>query len=595
MSLPSELIPTRRRTGLPRRSRALIGVFAAVSVLGAACSSGGGRDVQQAATSKEDAPAPQKVHDVLPDPSITLTDDTVVVRSAGGRAVRRFDDDPDTIVIDAGAEGADQLDPGEIMLLTGVTVVRAAKVDKVGDELRITGAPVSLPEVIKNGSLKWDAQPIDMSNARLTVWAGEPAGATDGQSAPPAAPAGAGGGGIGIPGGLGRPGGARPPMPGGVGTTGQGDAPAEDVPSDEQVEDMWGDVNDVLGGGDGSDLFGLGADVIDLERAGARLASSVEELTADSGPGSSSTTTTAPPAIERAAKMTVDGVEYGFSYVRQEKEKLDIFKLSVESASGPEKKQEVAGADGPEEGDTIAATKVKGTLETEVKVKNMMHQGDMEIVDGVVRKLELVIPEMSGEVNVSAKFQALSMVANMVSDPLFDLPLSLEVPVVLGGIPFTMGIKVGVQVNLSMAMLDNTLSGLAKVTFGGDSGFRYADGAISVFGKRIQNGEDLLNSVKGLAEGPVGLVFTNELPKLSFGLGYKLVTAGVFLSNGYVASFHILPSPAPCTAANVSYVLAGGATAKFFGVDFEYARKAITEQRWHFNFPKDQRCNAEPG
>ncbi len=53
------------------------------------------------------------------------------------------------------------------------------------------------------------------------------------------------------------------------------------------------------------------------------------------------------------------------------------------------------------------------------------------------------------------------------------------------------------------------------------------------------------------------------------------------------------PSPAPCTAANVSYVLASGVVADFFGVEFELGRKAITEKQWHFQVPKDQRCNAE--
>ncbi|MGH9039883.1 MAG: hypothetical protein ACRDZ3_06595 [Acidimicrobiia bacterium] len=319
----------------------------------------------------------------------------------------------------------------------------------------------------------------------------------------------------------------------------RGGGPHRGHPPEDEVIDLWGDVNDVFGGGDDSDLFGLGAEppaepadpVVSLGDD-VRLISSVEEVAADA----STTTTTEPPTVERSAKVKLDGVEYSFSYVRQDKEKLDTFKLSVEIASGPEMKD-------------VAQTKVKGTLETEVKVKNMRHSGDIEVTDGVVKHMDFSVPEMTGEINLEAKFQALSMVASMTSDPLFDLPLSFDIPVVLGGIPFTAGVGIGVQVNLSMAMLDNTLSGKANMVFDGDGGFRYVDGATSVFGKRIQDAKDLLDSVKGLAEGPVGLVFTNELPKLSLGLGYDGVKASVFLSNGYVTSFHILPSPAPCTAA----------------------------------------------
>jgi hypothetical protein len=533
--------------------RTAVALVVSVAVLSAAaCSSGGGDgdSVQAGGVSGERSEATTTtapVRDVMPDPDIELTEDTVVVRSEGGRAVKSFSGG-DIIVIDADAEGADELDAGEVMLLTGVTVVRAAKIDKVGDELRITGAPVGLPEVIRNGKLTWDDEAVDLSKARLRMWGDDAAAPASGGSNRPAVPGGV------MPGGI---------VPGGKTVPGGDDIPTEDVPSEEEIEDMWGDVNDIMGGGDGGDLFGMGT--VDL--SGAQLISAAP-----------TTTTTAPPTVERTGKVKVDGVEYSFTYSRSDKDRLDTFKLAVESASGP-------GQDG------VGETKVKGTLETVVKVKNMRHSGDIEIVDGVVKSMDFSVPEITGEIDLEAKFQALSMVASMTSDPLFDLPLSFEIPVVLGGIPFTAGVGIGVQVNLSMAMLDNTLGGKAHILFDGDGGFRYADGAISVFGKRIQDAKDLLDSVKGLAEGPVGLVFTNELPKLTLGLGYDSVKAGVFLSNGYVTSFHILPSPAPCTAANVSYVLASGVVANFFGVDFELGRKAITEKQWNFQFPKDKRCN----
>lgn len=255
-----------------------------------------------------------------------------------------------------------------------------------------------------------------------------------------------------------------------------------------------------------------------------------------------------------------------------------MFNLGLEMGVGPEVERSGEG-------------KIKGSLETEVKLKDMLYTGRIEVVDGKVVLHELKVPELNGEVNLEAKLQALSAVANIVTDPLFNLPLSMEIPVPLGGVPFTLGLKIGVQVNLSMAMLGNTLSGKAKIAFSGDGGYRFEGGQLNVFGKRVQNADDLLKSVTGLAEGPVGIVFTNELPKVTFGLGYKGVMAGVFLSNGYVTSFHILPMPAPCTAANVSYVLASGLEGKFFGVDVEVGRKAITDKRWHFQVPTDARCN----
>ncbi len=541
-----------------RPFRVTVACLAGFALLGSACSSGGGEGgdaeaVQAGLASDEASPALPAAADVLPDPKLELSGDTVIVRSDGGRAVRSFPDDADTIVIDAGAEGADQLDQGEIMLLTGVTVVRVAKLERVGDELRITGAPVALPEVIRNGELSWDAMPVDLGSARVSVW-DDPA--DDEPNNGGAQPGGARPGGGMIGGGVGLGRGTAPASDG---------VPAEGVPSEEEIEEIWGDVNDVFGGGDGGDLYGLGPKDLQL------IASGEDQK------------------LERGVKVTVEGIEYSVSYTRDDKEKADVFKLGIESSKAKEGK--AAGPDGTDA--TIAEGKVKGSIETEVQLKDATHSGKLKVVDGRVDNLEFAMPRLAGEINVDAKFQALEVIGHMTSDPLFDLPLSLEVPVVIGGVPFTLDVKVGVQVNLSLAKLNNTLNGLAKITFDGDAGFKFAGGELKVFGERVQNTEDLLKAVKGGAEGPVGLVLTNELPKLSFGLGFKHIKAGVFLSNGYVTSFHILPMPAPCTATNVSYVLASGVTGKFLGFEMEIARKAITEKQWHFQFPLDGRCNAE--
>jgi hypothetical protein len=514
------------------RVRAAAALAVAAALLATACSSGGDTPDTQAGRASDQSAVPSPVaaaNDVLPDPKLQLSPDTVVVRSNEGRAVKAIPDDQDTIVIDANAEGADQLDQGEIMLLTGVTVVRVKNLERTGNDLRITAAPVTLPEVIHNGELSWDAMPVDLSAARVSVW-DDPADDEPNNGGTP---------------------------------TGSNGVPTDGVPTDEQVEDLWGDVNDIMGGGDGGDLFGLGPN--DLQ------------LIADQ-------------KLERGVKVTVEGIEYSLSYSRDDKEKADIFKLGIESGRAKEAKTEVAGKDA-----TVAEGKVKGSIESEVQLKDAVHSGKLKVVDGRVDNLEFAMPRLAGEINVDAKFQALDVVGHMTSDPLFDLPLSVEVPVVIGGVPFALDIKVGVQVNLSLAKLNNTLQGLAKITFDGDAGFQYAGGQLKVFGNRVQNTDDLLKAVKGGAEGPVGLVLTNELPKLNFGLGFKHIKAGVFLSNGYVTSFHILPMPAPCTATNISYVLASGVTGKFLGFEMEIARKAITEKQWHFQIPLDGRCNADKG
>src|SRR5688500_5991259 len=90
----------------------------------AACGGGGVKgtpaDKTQAGGVTTTGKATPAAADKGPDKNITLTADTVVVDSDGGKALKSFGPDGRSLVLDAGAKGADQLAPGKILLLTGV-------------------------------------------------------------------------------------------------------------------------------------------------------------------------------------------------------------------------------------------------------------------------------------------------------------------------------------------------------------------------------------------------------------------------------------------------------------------------------------------
>ena len=124
-----------------------------------------------------------------PDKNITLTAETVVVDGDGGKALKSFAPDGRSLLLDARAKGADQLAPGKILLLTGVTVVRVASLTRNGDTIEIVGAPVTLPEVILDGELAWNEAKVNANDARVLM-AANPSAA---QGTPPDGPFGAGG------------------------------------------------------------------------------------------------------------------------------------------------------------------------------------------------------------------------------------------------------------------------------------------------------------------------------------------------------------------------------------------------------------------
>ena len=501
--------------------RAFVATLTALALVASACGggddddaapSGSSSDTTETTTSGEDDADDALlvgVEDVLPDDDLTLADDVVVVRSDDGKAVKSFGDDGSSLVIDGDAEGIDDLAEGDVLLLTGVTVVRVESIETDGDDVVVTAAPVTLPEVIQDGELEWD-EDIELDRARLASWGG--AGDGDASSA-------------------------------------EEDPTADGELSEDEVGEIMDGVNDAL---EGESYVDLGdARPISYVRPAAQ-AKDPEPYTVKGKIGA----------------QGGDQLEYEVTY--------------TPSATKPRIAMQVGfGSD------------LKGTVGIDVTIDKLASSGNASIVGGKVEQFELNLDELAGEATLEASVQALENVASAVTKPFLKLPFQFEVPVVIGGIPFTFSGESTIQVNLSMAIAGSTMGGKAEVTFGGPAGFKVKDAALSVFGQRISEAPNLLETVKAAAKGPVGLVYTTELPKFGLGFGFaNVATAKVFISNGAVVSFHVLPMPAPCTATNIAHVVAAGVEADFLGLNVELGRKAISDKRFNYQVPTDARCNA---
>ncbi len=84
-------------------------------------------------------------------PDVTLQPDVVIVQG-GGESVRSVSGDGLTWRLDADADGADRLEPGNIMFVTGRGVGRVLDLQDDGDELAVTIGPVTLTDVIRDGT-----------------------------------------------------------------------------------------------------------------------------------------------------------------------------------------------------------------------------------------------------------------------------------------------------------------------------------------------------------------------------------------------------------------------------------------------------------
>ncbi|MFD0788207.1 hypothetical protein ACFQZ8_30210, partial [Micromonospora azadirachtae] len=87
----------------------------------------------------------------VPNPDVTFQPDVVIV-GGGGRSIRSVTADGLTWRIDGKAEHADEVAVGKVMFVTGRSVGRVLHLERDGGDLLVTMGPVTLTEVIRDGT-----------------------------------------------------------------------------------------------------------------------------------------------------------------------------------------------------------------------------------------------------------------------------------------------------------------------------------------------------------------------------------------------------------------------------------------------------------
>ncbi|MGC5053396.1 hypothetical protein ACLQ2S_18285 [Micromonospora sp. DT48] len=106
----------------------------------------------------------------VPHPELTYQPDVVLV-GGGGRSVRSVTADGLTWRLDGDAPRADDLAPGKVMFVTGRGVGRVLDLQRDGGDLLVTIGPVTVTDVIRDGTL--EQRDITIENP-VAYQAGEP-------------------------------------------------------------------------------------------------------------------------------------------------------------------------------------------------------------------------------------------------------------------------------------------------------------------------------------------------------------------------------------------------------------------------------------
>ncbi len=438
--------------------------------------------------------------DEPPSSDLTLADDAVVVRSDNGNAVKELSPDGTRLVLDAGASGADQVQPGKAMILTGVTAVKVDSVERDGDQLIVKAKPAAITDLIKDGTIHFDDTKADLSKATLRVFAPTPDMVTQ-------------------EGAMGAPGASEGPM----NSTAIGQDTAEDpfgkagagAPgplSGPELERLFhGPAGGAAGEGEHAAAF------VDLELAQAGGGSVAREGDLG-GYHYEFNATVSGESINFTLHLTTD--QHGF--------RIDV---------------------------NVSA-----------QVSGIGFGGDMEISAATVRQFRLDAPNLAGRATITGSAAA-GPQATRIPVTALRVPMSVQIPFPVYGIPFTVGIDAEAKVELMFTSRDASVSGSFDAHFDGHGGMGVNNGALSATGAFNQDWEDPLAAVEGASISPASMIVTIQFPKVSLGVGIALARASAYLEADYIFAPTVSGATnfTPCRAEPVSLTIKAGVAAEFLG------------------------------
>ncbi len=450
--------------------------------------------------------------DEPPSSDITLADDAVVVRSDNGNAVKELSPDGTRIVLDPGAAGADQIQPGKAMILTGVTAVKVDSVERNGDQLVVTAKPAAITDLIKDGTIHFDDTKADLSKATLRVFAPTPDLVTQ-------------------EGAMGAPGASAGPMNDSVirqdsaaSPFGQSHADAASPLSGPELQRLFHGA----GAGEGEHA----AAFVDLElaQAGGGNVSREGDL---GGYHYEFNATVSGESINFTLHLTTD--QHGF--------RIDI---------------------------NVSA-----------QVSGIGFGGDMEISAATVRQFRLDAPNLAGRATITGSAAA-GPQATRIPITALQVPMSVQIPFPVYGIPFTVGIDAEAKVELMFTSRDASVSGSFDAHFDGHGGMGVNNGSLTATGAFNQDWEDPLAAVEGTSITATSMIVTIQFPKVSLGVGIALARASAYLEADYIFAPTVSGATnfTPCRAEPVSLTIKAGVAAEFLGHEFgshevQIAQKSI--------------------
>ncbi len=234
-----------------------------------------------------------------------------------------------------------------------------------------------------------------------------------------------------------------------------------------------------------------------------------------------------------------------------------------------------------EEPINVSAT-VTGTLD------NFNTKGSIDVTKGKVTSAAVSDRGLSGSFTLGYEAKPASSLGT--GGALISLPGEMRIPVIVGGIPFYIGIGVSYYVGIGFSGKSQKLTGSYTLKYDGSSGFSFSkQGATSPTGAITELGKILLNKTDAVLNGPISLILGAQMPRLEFGLGVKGASVGAYTN--LVASTAVKiggqqgGGTGGCDAREMEIEATTGADAQVFGLKIGTSPYTLFDKTYQLAYP----------
>jgi len=170
--------------------------------------------------------------------------------------------------------------------------------------------------------------------------------------------------------------------------------------------------------------------------------------------------------------------------------------------------------------------------------------------------------------------------------------MSIDIPLVIGGIPFTLAVGASMSVEPAFSAADASVTGRLELSYDGSTGMSVSGASLTgtgAFSPETTSPEEVIG---GLSLSPVAVIVHMEFPQISFGLGTALARASATFNvrNSVGVQFSGSTHVIPCAAQNQAMVATAGITGEFLGAEVELGSIELYRETWDFFVPDAQAC-----